>query len=473
MKGRENITNLKKHRLKKNFSIGLLLVLLFSLYMVFIIFSYLTGKKTSVYEVREGSIVRDDVYTGLLVRQEQVVPAAGTGYINFFLPDSSKVRYGQNVYALSVNKLGETARESEGSETSDTAAETDNPDLTKAKISSLSRIHSFNEAYQPQNYKILQALDDELTGLLQGAGIQEQNTGLGNALSAGQEGLQVFTSQSDGVLSTYVDGMESVTIDNFTPDQVKKKDYREKKVENDSKVEEGTAAYKLVTSEDWSIVVPLPEDLSERLKEKTSVRIKILKDNAEIIGYFSVVSRGGEDFGVITFDNSMVRYVQDRYVSLELVLGDETGLKIPKSAVIEKNFYSIPKEYLTTGGNSAAYGVIVQTSGSASASGEFKKLKIFGEDSVKQVVYVSADDFPEGTVLIKPESSVTYTLSETEKLPGVYNVNQGYAVFKQVKILSENDEYYIVEDKSAYGLSNYDHIAQNGKKVKENEVIAQ
>ena len=39
---------------------------------------YLTGDNISVYEVREGSIVNDNSYTGLVIRQEETI-AAETG----------------------------------------------------------------------------------------------------------------------------------------------------------------------------------------------------------------------------------------------------------------------------------------------------------------------------------------------------------------------------------------------------------
>ena len=65
-----------------------------------------------------------------------------------------------------------------------------------------------------------------------------------------------------------------------------------------------------------------------------------------------------------------------------------------------------------------------------------------------------------------------YTIgSDIGSLKGVYNINKGYAVFKQINILSENDEYAIVETKTRYGLSLYDHIALDGSKIKEDQAV--
>ena len=44
-------------------------------------------------------------------------------------------------------------------------------------------------------------------------------------------------------------------------------------------------------------------------------------------------------------------------------------------------------------------------------------------------------------------------------------------IIEQIKKLSENDNYTIVESKTAFGISLYDHIALDGSAVKENQTI--
>ena len=88
-------------------------------------------------------------------------------------------------------------------------------------------------------------------------------------------------------------------------------------------------------------------------------------------------------------------------------------------------------------------------------------------------VYLNPAEFDKGTVLVRPDSSETLQLSKTEPLKGVYNINKGYAVFRQVTILCESDEYYIVQEGDSYGLYNYDHIVQDGETVDDEEVVFQ
>ena len=43
-------------------------------------------------------------------------------------------------------------------------------------------------------------------------------------------------------------------------------------------------------------------------------------------------------------------------------------------------------------------------------------------------------------------------MSKRATLIGVYNMNKGYADFKQINIMYQNDEYSIVEANTRYGL---------------------
>ena len=54
---------------------------------------------------------------------------------------------------------------------------------------------------------------------------------------------------------------------------------------------------------------------------------------------------------------------------------------------------------------------------------------------------------------------------------GVYNINKGYADFKQISILYQNDEYAIVKSNTVYGLNVYDYIVLDASTVNDNEFI--
>ena len=56
-------------------------------------------------------------------------------------------------------------------------------------------------------------------------------------------------------------------------------------------------------------------------------------------------------------------------------------------------------------------------------------------------------------------------MGATASLQGVYNINRGYAVFKQIEILEENGEFYTIKENTSYGLNVYDHIVLDASAV--------
>ena len=64
---------------------------------------------------------------------------------------------------------------------------------------------------------------------------------------------------------------------------------------------------------------------------------------------------------------------------------------------------------------------------------------------------------------IVPEDRVT--------IQGVYNINKGYAVFREVKVVDENEEFCIVEPYNPYGLAAHDFIAMDADAVGEDDIV--
>lgn len=87
--------------------------------------------------------------------------------------------------------------------------------------------------------------------------------------------------------------------------------------------------------------------------------------------------------------------------------------------------------------------------------------------------YIDAKVYNSGVQIIMPDSNEKFTLSKTEKLQGVYNINNGYAVFKQIEILSESNDYAIIADNTDFGVTIYDHIVLKGDSVAEKQIIFQ
>ena len=451
-------TNITSFRKKWNINIGIVIFGVVFIYLLVTVLMYLTSKHISAYEVREGSILKDNAYTGLAIRNEEVVTAEQSGYINYFVSEASKVGAKTKVYSLSPKQL----------EFNDTVS-TDSQELTAEERDSIYlKTQSFSENYNGSSFNEVYSLRDEISSVLESKSNQSRQAQLDEMVQAGTDGLQVFNAQSDGVILYSTDGYENLTVSDVTADMLSKKNYNSVNIKNNSKVNSGEAIYKLVKYDDWSLVIPLDDKTAKNLADTKSVKVQFTKDQVKERASFQVYSAKNTNLGILTFHTSMVRYAKDRYLDIELILEDESGLKIPKSSVTKKDFYLVPENYLTQGGNSKETGVLIHND---SDDAQFKKVDVYYRDTETGMVYLDPNAFDKNTTLIKPDSTETYKLKKTKSLQGVYNINKGYAVFKQIHILCESDEYYIVESGNSYGLANYDHIALVGKDVRENDIV--
>ena len=104
-------------------------------------------------------------------------------------------------------------------------------------------------------------------------------------------------------------------------------------------------------------------------------------------------------------------------------------------------------------------------------SSEVVELEIYSYDDKSGEYYLDTDVLGRGDILLKLESQETYTVSKSATLIGVYNMNKGYADFREINILAQNDEYAIVQSNTRYGLNVYDNIVLNAESVDADQFI--
>lgn len=455
-------SNIIKYRKRKHLNIGIVIFGIIFIYLLATIVMYLTAPQISVYEVRQGSILKDNAYTGLSVREETVVYADAAGYANFYAENISKVKVGTKVYTLSSEKL-------DFDEVDNT--QPDHVMTAEEKHSLLLKIQSYNDQFHENNFSSTYQLKEDVQNSLNKISSYSKTDQLNAMLSSGNySDLVVKTAAKDGIIVYSTDGMEGLTLETVTLEQLQKTNYKKNEFTSNAKVASGDPVYKLITNDNWNLLIEISEETQEALAEKNTVKVNFKKDNQEMRANISYIEHLEKPVLCLSFDDSMVRYANERYLDVELILEDESGLKIPKSAETSKEFYVVPKSYITVGGNSSNDGVLrQQTNSDGESMTEFLQVTVYYEED--EMVYLDPKAFDKGDVLLKPDSSETYPLKEKRSLKGVYCINKGYAVFKQIQILCESDEYYIIEEGNSFGLSNYDHIALDSKNINENDVV--
>lgn len=458
--------NKKVVRYRKPFhlNIGFITFGIIFIYMTFYVYSYLTSTHTSVYEVVQGTIAINNSYTGLALRSEEIFPTDRAGSINYYVKDASKVGVGDLVY--SVDTDGYIAKQI--NQASQDASSLTGEDLAaiQSKISAYGNSYSWKTFYDIYTFK--SDLNSQISEALSMSALDSISDAV--TLAESNATFHKGTSAGDGVVVYYTDGYEGVTTENFTADMFDESKYTKVNLKDRPSVESGDAAYKIITSENWNLVIPITDETKRLLRDSTTVRVKFKKDDSTLRIPFETVEKEGNTYMILSLHNSMIRFATDRFVELELLFDEETGLKIPNSAIAAKDFFTLPMEYFQKGDNSDREGVVVRyTDKNGEVTEQFVVPEIYF--ATEYEYYVDGEDISDGNIILKPNSSDTYTVHETSKLNGIYSINKGYAVFKQIDIIYQNNEYAIIRSDTDYGISLYDHIALDGSTVTENALI--
>ena len=167
-------------------------------------------------------------------------------------------------------------------------------------------------------------------------------------------------------------------------------------------------------------------------------------------------------------------FCTERFIDIEIILEKENGLKIPNTSIVEKEFFLIPSEFIMKASNSSTGYMVNRLTYDSKGERimETFEISIYNYDEANEVYYVD-DEILRTDDILCAEDSMTDTciVKQTGTLIGVYNINKGYADFKQIIILSQNDEYSIVASNTDYGLNMYDYIVLDAKVVNENDFI--
>lgn len=461
----DNRNKITKYRRPLNLNIGMLIFATIFVYVIICVITYFRTDHIVGYNVQEGSLTSNSIYKGIALRTEEVVPCTHAGYVNYFAREGERVAVNDLIYTVD-----ETGRLSDYINANESGENT----LSDADLSELkSEITAFTSRFDRKQFTDVYNFKYSVEGTvlkLANYNILENVNALNDASNATL--VNYCYASKSGIVTYSVDGYEDLKLEDMTAEYFDQKEYEKKHLVNNELLANGDPAYKLSTDENWSVIIQVEDEaFAEQLVEEDYIEVKFLKNQYTSWGQVeSFTNEAGDVFVELSFTNSMVTFCTDRFVDIELLLEEEKGLKIPNSAIVEKEFFIVPKEYVTKGGNSGNSGVLLETyDEEGNASTEFVETTIYEETDTEY--YLDDRVLRAGNYIIKPESTEKHAVSKTGSLIGVYNINKGYADFKQVSILYQNEEYAIVKSNTAYGLSVYDHIVLDAAMVNDNDFI--
>ncbi len=456
---KKNVVPLKK-RFQPNMS---WLILLFIIgYLVFLCYGFFHKSHISIYEVNTSDISDDSPLYGFILRDETVYNTDSEGYINYYHAEGSRIGAGEVVYTVDSN-----------GEVSSMLDELRSAEQTSESISAMrNAIAGYHTNFSLSEYSGMEDLHYNVNDVM-----FEQNNGtlysdLNKALrSAGKsKDFKKVVTKKSGVVSYSVDGYETIKQADINAELISQYNKATRQqIQTKDIVKSGSPVYKLVNSNEWQLIVPLSEDYYNTLKEMSVVRVTIDKDGISFNSPIELFDQDGIHFVKLSTARFMERYINDRFLRVEFNVKSASGLKIPNSSILEKDYYVLPESVITKGesGNGVLKQLVDDESGTTT-----KKFVPLGNYFVRDgKYYVSSSVASANDILLNSEDESNYIVGDKETLKGVYCVNQGYCEFRVIDVLYQNSEYTIVSDKTDMGLATYDHIVVDPTGLSDDDFI--
>ena len=231
---------------------------IFALVLIYIIcffVLYTTKAKVQTYEVNVGSLTNNAVFTALAVREESVYNTPYSGNVNYYQREGTRVKKGDTIYTVdetgrvseilsSYNKLGENSLSEKNLSDIKTTLNNYKTDYDGSDFTYVYDLKS------DLNVTVLQSINENVVANLDSI---VENTGSQNL-------FQTVTAESNGIVVYAVDGYEQINDNNVTTNDFNKDNYNKNNLKGDSLSVSGNPAYKIVTSEDWYMLIRLSKD---------------------------------------------------------------------------------------------------------------------------------------------------------------------------------------------------------------------
>jgi len=457
-----------KYRKPLNLNIGMVIFGVIFIYSIICVVMYFQTSHIVRYEVQEGSLAAETIYTGIVLRDETIIYAQETGYVNYYAGEGKRVAKNDLVYV--TDETGNLSEELESINQGENSLS--DRELLEFRSELVNFVHGFDPAHYESVYDFKFSLQNTVLRLAN-ANMLQSISALDS--SSGVNVIHRSYAPLTGIVAYWTDGYEGLTARDITEAHFDDKEYEKRRLSANTLVAVGDAVYKLSTNENWSIVIPIDPVRGAELQEEGYIKVRFLKNQYESWGAVNLLTNGdGNTYLQLSFTNSMVTFISDRFLDIELIVEDERGLKIPVTSIVQKEFFLIPEEYVIPGGNNGGDSIIRQSYlEDGTIAKETVEIEVYYFDNETKEYYLDSSMLNTGDHLYLPEGEETFTVSKRATLIGVYNMNKGYADFKQISILYQNDEYAIVKPNTKYGLSVYDYIVLNADSVRDDQFINQ
>ncbi len=281
-----------------------------------------------------------------------------------------------------------------------------------------------------------------------------------------------------GTVSYIIDGSENkLSIDKV--DKLNYSDY--KSLYNDisnsnyllaeSIIEKDMPIYKLILKDEWQIITYIEKEKAHLFKENDQFSLNFY-ENGDLHLNFRLKKKVQEENEkvklVFETNESLTEFLNMRKINFKIGSKYE-GIKIPLQAIVERTLIKVPSDYLIR--QSDDYGVMRKRNDKT----EWVKVSVQYEKD--NHTYILQEIGNNNSIVLNDEiynmqNQKIVKLDSIETHKGVYAINGKVAEFKSIKLITQNDEYAIVEPGTTNnGLKALDKIITNPKNVKEDDLL--
>lgn len=435
------------------------------LYVVITLIMSLNKEPVTTYNVNKTDINNNIIIEGLVVRDELVLNSDKSGYVCYYIRDGEKIM--KNSMVCTIDETGQVYNTISDSESYDGLLTSSDYNEVRNLIS-LYKI-SYKDASFYNAYNFENSLNNKVLELTNEVLMQQVGQNTGASLAA-------ISSPESGLVTYYIDGYESFNIENVNKEDFDKSDYKKETLKTGDIISAGTPVVKIIPSEKWNIILPVTDEQIAAInavygEEDSRLTFKINNSSYDVNMPYEIIYGNDGKYLNISLDKFMLNFMSERFVSVEIILEDDTGLKVPVSAITEKEVYQIPLSYLSGGGNQ---------------SNNIKlNVQVMGEDNeitIKQITptiyktdeeycYVDPLSFEDTDVILNIDTNENLAVSIIPRvnIEGVYSANRGIAEFRMVTVLKTIDDFALIKSDEAINI--YDNIILDSSKVYENQII--
>lgn len=454
----------RKRKKKIRWNIGMIVFLGIFIYVIINIVSFFGKKKLTVYKVTKDKITTTFSFTGIALRDEELLEASQSGYITYYVEEGKRVRKSGTLYILDKDgKVQETFAD-QVQALRGKGEELDDEEVQK-------KVSEFQSIYNDNHFSDVYGLKYDLKNVI----LDLNEDSMKEIIDAvtkelGKNSFHTEISPASGPVSFYSDNFDKVKEEDIKKNDFDQGKYRMVSYNSSDQVKKGNVVCRVMKSENWELVVPLEKEQYDQLKGHDSVTVKFQMDQKKTSADLEVKKKGKDYFGYLTLDDYAVRYLDERYLDIDIILDSYEGFKIPESAIVKKKFYQVPVEFISKGNDGEEEGFSVRTTtDDGEIKVEQKDYNIY--QKTDKYCYLDPEEVGENVLLQSMNSDKTYLIEKMKTLEGVYCTNHGYAQFKLVEKLAKKEDDCIVAEDTSYGISLYDFIVLDGSTIEENQII--